>query len=268
MAKKAFYGLDYIKMGPVAGDGGMGTSLTALGGIVEGTPILEVPEGTTTDFNIEDSDDPYYSVTVPGKKTLKLSVYDIDAYTLQKFWGGTVIPGATQADPPTWNAPASMQQVEQSIEIKHKLGGVIKIVRGKVVVTSQLKWQKNSLGQLDLTITILAPEKAGVASWSFTGGTTDTPLTFDTAQTFVSAATKTDDGVTTTLAATNATIKFEFNAVDSPTGTPMTMNIKSGSTLVAVVDFPSDYNGQPFRFTDSAGVKYTGTFTDGDFSLS
>ncbi|MEX6691258.1 hypothetical protein QTN47_27360 [Danxiaibacter flavus] len=268
MAKKAFYGLEYIKMGNVAPDGGMGTSLTTLGGIVEGTPILEVPEGTTTDFNIEDSDEPYYSVTVPGKKTLKLSVYDIDVYILQKLWGGTVIPGATQTDPPTWQAPASQPQIEQSVEIKHRLGGVIKIARGKVVTTSQLKFQKNGLGQLDLTITILAPEKSGVPSWSMTAGTTDTPLTFDTAQTFTSVANKTDFGVTTTLPATNATVKFEFNKVASPSGTPMSMNIKAGGVQVALVDFPSDYNGQPFRFTNSSGTKYTGNFTNGDFILS
>lgn len=89
------------------------------------------------------------------------------------------------------------------------------------------------------------------------------PVTFDTMLTFTSAATDTDAGITATIAATNPTAKFEFNAIADPSGTPITMALNVAGTLFMTVDAPSDYLGKPYRLTKSGGGTYLGTFING-----
>lgn len=93
------------------------------------------------------------------------------------------------------------------------------------------------------------------------------PVTFDTLQDFVSAATKTTAGVTTTLSATDPDAKFEFNAIAGASGTPQSMSIKVSAAEQATVDFPNDYLGAPFKWTDLAAVAHTGVFTNGDVNF-
>lgn len=93
MAKKSI-GLESIKMGNVAADGGMGTALTQVGATVSDTASLTTEEGSTTDFKIEESDAPFFSIqSDPGKQVLAWSTYDVDLDTIARFYGGTV--GAT-----------------------------------------------------------------------------------------------------------------------------------------------------------------------------
>lgn len=93
------------------------------------------------------------------------------------------------------------------------------------------------------------------------------PGTFNTVQTFADAATKTTAGVTTTLAAVDPDAKFEFNSISSPAGTPQSMTIKIGASEQATIDFPNDYLGAAFRYTDVAGTAHTGVFTNGDVTF-
>lgn len=97
----------------------------------------------------------------------------------------------------------------------------------------------------------------------FDDGSTVTPTTFDTPLTFVSATTDTDQGIGGTAGATDADLKFEFNAISPRLGTPMSMDVQVAGVSQLVVDFPSDYNGEAFKFTDTAGAVHTGTFTNG-----
>lgn len=96
---------------------------------------------------------------------------------------------------------------------------------------------------------------------------TPAPDTFDTIQTFASSTSATSAAVTTTVSTIDADTKLEFNAVIAPSGTPVTMTLKLAGTPVAAVDFPSDYTGHPFRFTDAAGTIHTGVFASGDVTL-
>lgn len=93
------------------------------------------------------------------------------------------------------------------------------------------------------------------------GGTA--PSSYDTIQTFATTATKTSEGVTTTLAAVDPDAKFEFNKIASPGGTPASMSIVVSSAEQATVDFPADYLGSYFRYTDVAGVPHTDVFKNG-----
>jgi hypothetical protein len=95
------------------------------------------------------------------------------------------------------------------------------------------------------------------------------PTTFNVVQTFVSDTEDTDNGVTTTVAATSATTTMEFNSIASPVGLPNTMILRIATVQVATVDFPSDYLNQYFRFKSSTGTVYSGKrFTDGTVNLA
>lgn len=92
MAKKIF-GLASVKMGAVANDGGMGTSLVAVGETVSETAVMTQEDNTTNEFTIEESDSPVESiVSEVGAVTFAWSSYKVDAATLYKFFGGTVTP--------------------------------------------------------------------------------------------------------------------------------------------------------------------------------
>jgi hypothetical protein len=90
MATKSI-GLSSIRMGAIASDGGMGTALSQIGATVSDSASITTAEGTQSDFNIEESDSPFYSIeSAPGSKTLAWSTYDVDLDTMARFWGNTV----------------------------------------------------------------------------------------------------------------------------------------------------------------------------------
>jgi hypothetical protein len=90
MAKKSI-GLTSLRLGAIAGDGGMGTALSELGATVGDSAALTTAEGTKTDFIIEESDNPFYSIeSAPGAKTLAWSTYNVDLDVLARLWGNSV----------------------------------------------------------------------------------------------------------------------------------------------------------------------------------
>ncbi len=157
MAKHTF-GLASVEMGAIAGDGGMGTSLAAVGETVSETAALTTEEPTVTDFPIEESDSPIESVvTTPGTVTLAWSSYNVDADQLVKFFGGTKVTGP----PVKWQAPDAFPDVEVSLKVTDKKGHVLELPRVKVRPKLSLSFTKTKLGQIDLVATILQPTKAG-----------------------------------------------------------------------------------------------------------
>lgn len=160
-------GLAAIKMGDVGADGGMGTVLTAVGGTVSQNAILSNDQPSVTDFNIEEQDDPYYSVSVPGKKTVKWSSYNTDLTALSALLGGT-LTAATTTSGNEWDMPNSIDPVEQSIELDTKDGWKIAIPRAKIDVVLTWNLQKDKLAQVDYTATVLTPTKAATAPITFT----------------------------------------------------------------------------------------------------
>ncbi len=163
-------GLKNLYMGAIAGDGGMSTSLELISNAVAGTPVLQFEEGEKTDFNIEQSNDPFYSITVPGNKVLSLSIYGLTPALMYKYFGGTLTVGGNTATPDVWEAPLLFPDLEKSILAEHMNGGYLKIPRAKVVALAQWNFQKNLLPQLDLTITVLTPEKENEPPMTFTQG--------------------------------------------------------------------------------------------------
>lgn len=163
-------GLKNLYLGPIEADGGMSQSLTLLGNAVEGTPVLTFEEGERTDFNIEQSNDPFYSQVTPGNKVFTLSIYDVTPAKMFQFFGGSLVVGAGTGNPDVWEAPALFPDLEQSVLAEHMNGGYLEIPRAKISALAQWNFQKNLLPQLDLNITVLTPTKVDEPPLRFTQG--------------------------------------------------------------------------------------------------
>lgn len=253
MATKHIYGLASILMGAIAGDGGMGTSLTQIGETVDGTATLTSEDNTITDFNVEESALPIESITSAyGKWTFSWSSYDVSPRTMYKFFGGILslfksiltlgsvtggtlytngtytnvpltggtgsgakatvvvsgaavttvtvtdggegytvsdalsalaaniggtgsgftVPVATlsngSATASTWEAPAQIPDLEQSLKITDKRGNIFEIPRIKVSSKPTYAFSKTALGQLDFVGTVLLPTKANTGPIKYT----------------------------------------------------------------------------------------------------
>lgn len=92
-------------------------------------------------------------------------------------------------------------------------------------------------------------------------------ITYDEVLTFASSTLADAAEVASTAAATNANLKFEFEAIDAPEEDNNRMDLFVSAVAQLAVDYPADYEGKPYRFTDNAGVVHTGVFTDGDVNF-
>lgn len=168
MSAKYGLGLVNISFSAIAGDGDFGTSFTVVGNTVAGSANLTSADDTTTDFNIEEQDDPVQSiVSAKGKKTLAWSCYDVDGATLVKFFGGTYTAyNATGPVQERWDAPAVAPVLYQSVKVVDKNGNELHIVRA--LITAKFNWSfaKDKLAQIDLTADILTPTKANTPAVS------------------------------------------------------------------------------------------------------
>jgi hypothetical protein len=164
MAKHAF-GLAKIEYADIANDGGAGTVFTEIGETVAGSCQLTSSDPQSTDFNIEESDSPVESVvSTPAEISLATSTYDVSADQLVALFGGT----KTAGPPVTWEAPDQLPELEKTFRLTDKKGNTILIPRGKIASKLGVSFAKDKLGQLDLTIKVLQPTKAGVKRLKFT----------------------------------------------------------------------------------------------------
>jgi len=168
----AKYGLGLLKieLADIAVDGGPGTVFTEVGNTVQGTAQLTQADGTTTDFNIEEQDDPVESIVTPGKKTLVFSCYDMSGPNLVKFFGGTYT--AYAAGPPvvheSYSPPDTTVTLEQTVRLTDKKGNKVQINRGGITAKINWSFTKDKLAQVDITVAILVPEKAGTPAMAIT----------------------------------------------------------------------------------------------------
>lgn len=134
---------------------------------------------------------------------------------------------------------------------------------------------KNALVSIAITASILAYTDANnnVAAYTIQkvnadGSSINGTPSFDTTLDFTSAASVTLHGITGTIAATSSVVKFKFNQISSPVGTPENMVLHLSGDDVISVDFPSDYSGEVWEYIDASSVVYTGTFTNGTINIS
>lgn len=163
MAEKRSIGLASLKIGDIASDGGMGTTLTSLGATYKDSCELIQEDPNVTDIECEESDDPVESIETLGARTLKWSIMDYHPQTLVKVLGGTVTGSGTELDPYVWNAPTASPAIEKSIELVSKTGIKFQIPRAKIMAKLNAKIVKNGVALVDITAKILTPTKTGVS---------------------------------------------------------------------------------------------------------
>lgn len=160
MAEKRSIGVASIAMGAIAGDGDMGTTLTALGVTYKDSADLQQEEAQVTDIESEENDDPEESISIKGKTTLKWSIMDMTPETLVKVLGGVVTGTAPNTK---WTAPATVEKIERSIKVTAKNGVIYEIPRAKINAKLNVKLSKTGVALVDITATVMTPTKAGVA---------------------------------------------------------------------------------------------------------
>lgn len=157
------YGLKQLRMGNVAVDGGMGTALTVLSKTVVDTAIFTNEAPTETDFNVEEQDDPILTTSIQGKKTISWSTYDVTPATLVRVFGGTLSVDGSGND--VYEGPINTPPIYQSLELITLDDDIVTFVNVKVMAVIEWNFQKSKLAQVNLTGTIMKPEKAGVGPW-------------------------------------------------------------------------------------------------------
>lgn len=88
------------------------------------------------------------------------------------------------------------------------------------------------------------------------------PESYGTTLDFAAATSDTGGGITVTVAEVDAQQKFEFNIIASPSGLPQSMSITVDGEEEATIDFPMDYLGEYFLYTDKAGNEHIGIFAN------
>lgn len=163
MAEKRSIGIASLKIGDIAVDGGMGTTLAALGATYRDSAELIQDDAEVTDIESEESDDPVETLEKLGTRTLRWSIMDYSPDTLVKVLGGTVTGAGTEADPKVWNAPTTSPNIEQSIEIITKKSIKFEIPRAKIMAKLNARLVKNGVALVDIQAKVLTPTKAATA---------------------------------------------------------------------------------------------------------
>lgn len=161
---KVHYGLKSLKMGAVAADGGPGTSLTDLGGTLEGTATLTVKDGEKGSVPIEESDLPVYNWSTPGEMEFVFGIYDMSPTNLVRVNGGTVTgTGATE----TYNGPVNTPDIEQTLEVVTKNNIKWIFPRVKVSTKLNINFTKKDVFKATVTCVVMQPTKADTAPFSY-----------------------------------------------------------------------------------------------------
>lgn len=161
MAEIRTLGLKSIKLGDVANDGGMGTSLTILGVTVQDTAELTQDDPEITNIYSEENDDPEEVIEIKGVRKLKWSIMNFDPDTIERVLGG-------DSDGTIWEAPDAQASIEASIEIIDARDYLIEIPRAKINAKLNMQFRKKNVGMIDIEAIILKPTKTNTPSITFT----------------------------------------------------------------------------------------------------
>ena len=163
MAKHVYtLGLSEIKMGAIAADGGMGSSLASLGYTYQDTAQMITEDAAVTDFYAEEVDDPVVSIGRAGKIQFKWSLMNPSPDDLETLIGGTASKSDNQlTDNDVWSAPDSHTVIEKSVEITPKQGLKFSVPRAKIEAKINGNLSKSAMLLVEITATVMAPTKSG-----------------------------------------------------------------------------------------------------------
>ncbi|MCT4151282.1 hypothetical protein HZP59_08550 [Elizabethkingia anophelis] len=153
-------GLAQINIGAIASDGGMGTTLSRLGDIKEGSFKVNHVEGDKTEFKIEESDTPIFVRQKDGTLGFEFEIHNPDAAIFKEIWGGTV-----DATTGKYTPPEKLVALEKSFQAKPDQGHGFDVPRALVAGRFSDAMGKDSLLGVIVTVTVLKPTKAGISNF-------------------------------------------------------------------------------------------------------
>lgn len=159
MAKDVTIGIAKIEIAPLAIDGGEGTVFTTWGNTLEGTFSITNEDGTTTDINIEESEDAILSRTTRGAKTISWTIPDFDLADLPKILGG-------KFETNKWSAPTDNKALEYTVKVTPEQGYIMTFNR--VSFNNNLgdgTYGRDNVLGIAVSGRVLKPLKEGVATY-------------------------------------------------------------------------------------------------------
>jgi hypothetical protein len=149
-------GLETIKIGDVGTGGLMGTDLTTLKNVAEGSAFLSLEAPGKTELFNEDSDLADIVINTNSAKFVEFALRDMDVEVFELAFGGT-------GSGTSWDMPLTAVVVsEKSIEITSKEYGGQKlrfhIPRVAVRGGGDLRFSKTESGTITFTCDVLLPE--------------------------------------------------------------------------------------------------------------
>jgi hypothetical protein len=96
----------------------------------------------------------------PGKEALSFQLVNTRPERLQKFLGGTIVTTASKV---TWSKPDNQGIIEKHVTILLLDDTEMVIPRAKLVGKKNFVFRRNQIWTLDINLTPLQPEFAGLA---------------------------------------------------------------------------------------------------------
>ena len=153
-------GLAQVKIGAIASDGGMGTTLNRLGEIKEGSFKVNHSEGDKTEFKIEESDIPIFIRQKEGTLAFEFEIHNPDASVFKEIWGGT-----SDATTGKFTPPEKLIPFEKSFQAIPERGYGFDVPRALISGRYSDAMGKDSLLGVIVTVTVLKPTKEGIPSF-------------------------------------------------------------------------------------------------------
>ncbi|WP_288447909.1 hypothetical protein [uncultured Chryseobacterium sp.] len=152
-------GVAKIELAPVASDGGMGTVFKKLGETMLGTLKINMEDGTTTDFNVEEFDEPIFTRTTKGAMSFDFDVANPDADTLVEVGAGSKDANGN------YIPPIGSVTVERSLKITPEIGFGFNVVRTLITYKFTTDMGKDNLLGVSVNAKVLRPTKENTPSF-------------------------------------------------------------------------------------------------------
>lgn len=270
------YGVEKVEIGLSTGDLTTPGTIVVANNIEDGSVSYTSNKDTSTSIIPEDKDVPLITLFTPGDgDSFNFALLEFSDENLELIMN-------VLYDPSTSTTVVLAQKKHANLWIRlttRPQFGVKKVYVFPCTICDvayKNNFTKNALVSLAITATLSSytDQTSGqdaiytMQKVNADGSPINSNPTFDTTLDFTSAVTATAGGITGTIAATNATVKFKFNIISSPSGVPENMVLNLAGNEVMSVDFPSDYLNGTFSYIDSTGAVHPGVFASGNVNLT
>lgn len=150
-----------LKMGEMAVDGGMSTTLTTIGEIKENTLKVIEADTVVTSIRALGKRLPVININQDGDINVEFDVMTKDKEVMADLMGGTVT-GEEGAE--KWNRPVRKPIIEKSIEVEDGDGDKMQLPRVSIVGTIQGVYSPTDVNVIRVKGMVMQPTKAGVSA--------------------------------------------------------------------------------------------------------